>query len=287
MATQIVSDRQHVRRARRDRGAIATARPARTGPARRLARRHGSQHRRICRVPAGRRQPRLSSLRGPGRLRPLRRRPRLVRRRPEATRHPSRARAGVARPRRSRRRRLRGPRRRVHAAAGPSTGWTSCTARRRRSACPPRRDATATRSCGAAAATRCSRARSSPSSPAAWVATTRWSRSGTACPWFSPVWCRRPRITFLHHVHGPMWGQILPGPLAAFGRVLEAAHRPAVLPARPHGHPVRGHPRGAARARLPRRPGAGLPQRRRRLLLAGRRAHAATHRWWRSAGWRR
>lgn len=45
-------------------------------------------------------------------------------------------------------------------------------------------------------------------------------------PWFSPVWCRRPRITMLHHVHGPMWDQILPGPLAAFGRVLEARLAP-------------------------------------------------------------
>jgi glycosyltransferase involved in cell wall biosynthesis len=45
-------------------------------------------------------------------------------------------------------------------------------------------------------------------------------------PWFSPVWCRKPRITFLHHVHGPMWGQILPGSLAGFGRVLEARLAP-------------------------------------------------------------
>jgi glycosyltransferase involved in cell wall biosynthesis len=45
-------------------------------------------------------------------------------------------------------------------------------------------------------------------------------------PWMSPVWCRRPRITFLHHVHGPMWGQILPGPLAAVGRGLEARVAP-------------------------------------------------------------
>jgi glycosyltransferase involved in cell wall biosynthesis len=45
-------------------------------------------------------------------------------------------------------------------------------------------------------------------------------------PWFSPVWCHKPRITFLHHVHGPMWGQILPGPLAGFGRVLEARLAP-------------------------------------------------------------
>jgi glycosyltransferase involved in cell wall biosynthesis len=45
-------------------------------------------------------------------------------------------------------------------------------------------------------------------------------------PWFSPVWCRTPRITFLHHVHGPMWGQMLPGPVAGFGRLLEARLAP-------------------------------------------------------------
>lgn len=45
-------------------------------------------------------------------------------------------------------------------------------------------------------------------------------------PWFSPVWCRRPHITFLHHVHGPMWDQILPGPLAALGRGLESRLAP-------------------------------------------------------------
>ena len=45
-------------------------------------------------------------------------------------------------------------------------------------------------------------------------------------PWFSPVWCPKPHITVLHHIHGPMWDQILPGPLAAFGRVLEARIAP-------------------------------------------------------------
>ncbi len=45
-------------------------------------------------------------------------------------------------------------------------------------------------------------------------------------PWFTPVWCRRPKITMLHHVHGPMWAQILPGPLAAFGRTLETRIAP-------------------------------------------------------------
>lgn len=45
-------------------------------------------------------------------------------------------------------------------------------------------------------------------------------------PWFSPLWCRRPRITILHHVHGPMWNQIMPGPLAAVGRALEVRVAP-------------------------------------------------------------
>lgn len=45
-------------------------------------------------------------------------------------------------------------------------------------------------------------------------------------PWFSPLWCRKPRITFLHHVHGPMWDQIMPGPFAAVGRGLESRFAP-------------------------------------------------------------
>lgn len=45
-------------------------------------------------------------------------------------------------------------------------------------------------------------------------------------PWFSPVWCRRPHITVLHHVHGPMWDQILPRPVAHLGRLLEARIAP-------------------------------------------------------------
>jgi glycosyltransferase involved in cell wall biosynthesis len=45
-------------------------------------------------------------------------------------------------------------------------------------------------------------------------------------PWFSPVWCRRPHLTILHHVHGPMWDQIMPGPIAAAGRFLEARLAP-------------------------------------------------------------
>lgn len=45
-------------------------------------------------------------------------------------------------------------------------------------------------------------------------------------PWFSPIWCRRPHITILHHVHGPMWEQVLPEPLAPLGRMLESRIAP-------------------------------------------------------------
>jgi len=45
-------------------------------------------------------------------------------------------------------------------------------------------------------------------------------------PWFSPVWCRKPHILFLHHVHGPMWDQILPGPFAAAGKFMETRLAP-------------------------------------------------------------
>ena len=36
-------------------------------------------------------------------------------------------------------------------------------------------------------------------------------------PWFAPVWYRRPRLTVVHHVHGRMWDQVMPQPLAAMG----------------------------------------------------------------------
>ena len=45
-------------------------------------------------------------------------------------------------------------------------------------------------------------------------------------PWFSPVWYRRPHMTILHHVHGPMWDQVMPAPLAGAGRFLEARLAP-------------------------------------------------------------
>jgi glycosyltransferase involved in cell wall biosynthesis len=40
-------------------------------------------------------------------------------------------------------------------------------------------------------------------------------------PFFSPIWWRGPRSIWLHHVHGPMWGMTLPGPVARAGVALE------------------------------------------------------------------
>ena len=66
------------------------------------------------------------------------------------------------------------------------------------------------------------------------VARELWSRRDydalvevwNGVPWLSPLWCRKPRITFLHHIHGPMWDQMLPGLLAPVGRVIEARLAP-------------------------------------------------------------
>lgn len=40
-------------------------------------------------------------------------------------------------------------------------------------------------------------------------------------PWMSPIWCRRPRLLVYHHVHGPMWDQLFPKPVATLGRLIE------------------------------------------------------------------
>lgn len=45
-------------------------------------------------------------------------------------------------------------------------------------------------------------------------------------PWMSPVWCRRPRLLVYHHVHGPMWDQLFPKPVAALGRAVETRLAP-------------------------------------------------------------
>jgi glycosyltransferase involved in cell wall biosynthesis len=40
-------------------------------------------------------------------------------------------------------------------------------------------------------------------------------------PWMSPIWARGPKVTWLHHVHGPMWDLVLPPKLARVGHLLE------------------------------------------------------------------
>ena len=104
-------------------------------------------------------------------------------------------------------------------------------------------------------------------------------------PWFSPVWCRRPRITIVHHVHGPMWDQILPGPLAGLGRALETRLAPpfyrrteVVTPSRIDARRTAGD-----RVRTGARDGG---RQRRRAVLHARRAplRRADHRRHRTAG---
>jgi glycosyltransferase involved in cell wall biosynthesis len=47
-------------------------------------------------------------------------------------------------------------------------------------------------------------------------------------PWFTPLWARGPKVTWLHHVHGPMWRMVLPPHLARFGETLERRVAPPV-----------------------------------------------------------
>jgi peptidoglycan/LPS O-acetylase OafA/YrhL/glycosyltransferase involved in cell wall biosynthesis len=47
-------------------------------------------------------------------------------------------------------------------------------------------------------------------------------------PFFSPIWARRPRLVFLHHVHGGMWDLVLPPHLAAVGKLVERRLAPPV-----------------------------------------------------------
>lgn len=45
-------------------------------------------------------------------------------------------------------------------------------------------------------------------------------------PWLTPLWCRKPRLVILHHIHDLMWSQILPRPAAWLGRTLESSWAP-------------------------------------------------------------
>ncbi len=47
-------------------------------------------------------------------------------------------------------------------------------------------------------------------------------------PFFSPLWARRPHVTWLHHVHDSMWEMTLPPRLARLGRTLEFQVAPRI-----------------------------------------------------------
>ncbi len=45
-------------------------------------------------------------------------------------------------------------------------------------------------------------------------------------PFLSPLWCRGPRVAWLHHVHGAMWKMVLPPNLAGVGEFVESRLAP-------------------------------------------------------------
>src|SRR6202034_1755660 len=45
-------------------------------------------------------------------------------------------------------------------------------------------------------------------------------------PFFSPLWARRPRVVFLHHVHAEMWQMVLSRALARTGSTIERVLAP-------------------------------------------------------------
>jgi len=47
-------------------------------------------------------------------------------------------------------------------------------------------------------------------------------------PFFSPLWARRPRVAWLHHVHDTMWDMTLPPRLARLGRTVEFRVAPPI-----------------------------------------------------------
>jgi glycosyltransferase involved in cell wall biosynthesis len=68
---------------------------------------------------------------------------------------------------------------------------------------------------------------------AAWDGLRRGHRRGeglveiwNGMPFFSPLWYRGPRVTFLHHVHAEMWHMVLPEWLARVGETVESRLAP-------------------------------------------------------------
>ena len=65
-----------------------------------------------------------------------------------------------------------------------------------------------------------------PRAAAAEIAGRHGRRDGlveiwNGVPFFSPLWARGPRVTWLHHVHEDMWPLVLPPGLARAGQLLE------------------------------------------------------------------
>jgi glycosyltransferase involved in cell wall biosynthesis len=52
-------------------------------------------------------------------------------------------------------------------------------------------------------------------------------------PFLSPVWCRGPRVVFLHHIHAEMWKMVLPGGVARLGNLLEERIAPPLYRSSP------------------------------------------------------
>jgi glycosyltransferase involved in cell wall biosynthesis len=47
-------------------------------------------------------------------------------------------------------------------------------------------------------------------------------------PWLTPLWAAGPKVTWVHHVHGPMWGMVLPPRLARLGEAIEHRLAPPI-----------------------------------------------------------
>ena len=45
-------------------------------------------------------------------------------------------------------------------------------------------------------------------------------------PFFTPLWCRRPTICLVNHMHTELWGLRFPAPVAAAGRLVEGRLMP-------------------------------------------------------------
>ncbi|HSP36772.1 MAG TPA: glycosyltransferase family 4 protein [Frankiaceae bacterium] len=70
-----------------------------------------------------------------------------------------------------------------------------------------------------------------PRSAAASIAGRNGSYDGlveiwNGMPFLSPVWSRKPRIVFLHHVHAEMWRMVLPPHMARVGETIESKLAP-------------------------------------------------------------